>query len=108
MKYNVHLYTVVRVKVVGVEAESQEKSVHEAIRLMGRDLDGFLKSPGHPCFAPTPLPSNVEYFEYEDDILGALVDEEGDEEFERTEYHPLLTHEEIVSQYAGGSRGEIC
>jgi hypothetical protein len=77
MKYNVHIYAIVRVKVLDVEANSQEESiklVHDHV-----NLDELLN-----CKRPQ---SNIENVEFEDEITGNLVDEHGDEEHERSRFY---------------------
>ena len=78
MKYNVHVYVViVRVKVLDVEATSQE----EAIKRVRDHVNlNDLLNRSHP------LP-NVEHVEFEDEITGYLVDEHGDEEHERSRFY---------------------
>ena len=77
MKYNVHVYVTVRVKVLDVEANSPEeaiKRVHDHVNL------NDLMSRSHPL-------SNVEHVEFVDEITGYLVDEHGDEEHERSRFY---------------------
>lgn len=76
MKYAVHIMAIVRVKMPGVEADSQEDAIKKAEAAV--DLN-FLGSPY--------LPQNVEHVEYADDIDGYHVDEEGDPEHERSRWY---------------------
>lgn len=71
MKYTVHLYKAVRMHSVEVEADSQEDaiSIAEDIHSQTVTLCGYgFEDDEAPC-------------------LGALVDEEGDEDYERSRYH---------------------
>lgn len=64
MKYTVHLYTAVRMRMEDIEANSQEEAVTRAM-------------------AECDVKHNLAYQHYEDDeapFLGAMVDEVGDEE----------------------------
>lgn len=72
MKYDVHVFAIVRVTVPGIEADSQEEAIKKAKEL---DLN-FLGTPY--------LPKNVEAVEYADDLDGFFVDEENDPEHERS------------------------
>jgi len=78
-RYDVHIYPVVRVKVSGVEAESQVEAIRKAEemtdfhRLFDREANGI---------------------EYAEDIDCFLADEDGDEEYLNSrwydkEYRPL-------------------
>ena len=77
-KYNVHLYAVVRVKVVDVEASSQEEAIAKAEDsvLLGRILNH-----------ERGLPDNVECTEYAEEVVRYLVDEEGDEEYDKSKWY---------------------
>lgn len=77
MKYNVHLYIAARVKIEGVEAESQQEAIEKAQK--GADFHGFFVEGDADVLAQWD----------EGPPLGALVDEEGDVDYERTEYYPL-------------------
>ena len=71
MKYDVHLFPIVRVKVHGVEAGSQEEAIKKAEE--STDFDNlFNKAPD---------------IEYAEEVAYYLVDEVGDEEYERTRWH---------------------
>ena len=74
MKYEVHIYAIVRVKVVDVEAESQQ----EAIRNAEARCDLYA------LFQQNDREPNTEYAE---DIDGFLVDEVGDEEHEHSRWY---------------------
>jgi hypothetical protein len=78
MKHNVHLYAVVRVKVSGIEADSHEEAIEIAEQRVDMNMlfDG-LQGPRAP---------DIEYTEYADEITEFLVDEEGDEENEHSDY----------------------
>ncbi len=66
MKYRVHIYTVVRVP-VDVEAESQKAAMEKATE--ETQFNDVLDHEG---------------VEFADEIVGYMVDEEGDEEYQRT------------------------
>lgn len=70
MKYTVHLYKAIRIKIEGVEAKSQE----EAMRI----ADEAVNVERYLCNGA----DDEEFY-----CLGALVDEEGDEEYDRSRYH---------------------
>jgi len=73
MKYDVHLYVAGRIKVEGVEAVSQL----EAALIAERDAPLYeLFKSGQVVWDEGPA-------------LGALVDEEGDEDYDRSRYHSL-------------------
>jgi hypothetical protein len=69
MKYDVHIYATVRVKVCGVEANSQKEAIKKAEAQT--DLYETLGESGHGT-------------EYAEEITGFLVDEEGDTEYQQT------------------------
>lgn len=70
MKYTVHLYKAIHIKIEGVEAKSQEEAMQIADEAV--NVEQYL------C-------NGAEDEEY--CCLGALVDEEGDEDYERSRYH---------------------
>lgn len=71
MKYTVHLYHAVRIRMEDIEADSQEEAFARA---------------QDQCDVQHNLELGV--FENEETpALGALIDEDGDEEFENTRYH---------------------
>lgn len=72
MKYDVHLYVGARIKMEGVEANSQAEAVKKAER---------------ECEFRSHLDRNG--VEWDETVLGALVDEAGDEEYTNTRYHAL-------------------
>ena len=77
MKYNVHVYVTVRVRVLDVEATSQE----EAIKRVRDHVNlNDLMNRSHPL-------SNVEHVECGDEITGYLVDEQGDQKHERSRFY---------------------
>jgi len=90
-KYNVHIYTEVRVKRVGIEAESQTLAIAEARkttdlrRLLDRDHDHYLTSVG------------VEYIACDEEITGFMVDEHGDDDYQESQYYEAdgVTPEEL-------------
>lgn len=70
MKYTVHLYKAIRVKVEGVEANSQKEAMQLADAKLNMDRYLCNGAEDEECCC-----------------LGALVDEEGDEDYERSRYH---------------------
>lgn len=71
MKYTVHLYTAVRIRMEDIEANSQEEAFSKA----AEECD---------------VKHNLECGYFEDDeapFLGAIVDEVDDEDYENTRYH---------------------
>ena len=73
MKYNVHLYAVVRVKVPDVEAESQKEAIEKAEAQV--DLYSTFDWEG------LPINGGIVAFDYAEEIAYYLVDEHGDEEY---------------------------
>lgn len=72
MKYTVHLYRAVRIRMEGIEADSQEGAATKAIEEC--DVKNSL---AHGAFEDAEAP-----------FLGVLVDEEGDEEgYRNTRYY---------------------
>jgi hypothetical protein len=78
VKYNVHLYVPARVKIEGIEAESQEQAVTLAIEKFNPS-DFFNNDADSRDAAQWD----------EGATLGALVDEVGDEDYDNSRYHPL-------------------
>lgn len=75
MKYTVHLYAAVRIRMEDVEANSQEEAFAKATEEC--DVGACL---AHGAFEDDEAP-----------FLGALIDEEGDEEeYGNTRYHEGL------------------
>lgn len=72
-RYHVHLYPVVRVKVEGVEATSPAEAVEKALA-EGPDLYDLFRRDGPPVT------------EYAEEVPTALVDVEGDAEYEHSRY----------------------
>lgn len=72
MKYTVHIYLIVRVKVAGIEADSQEEAMKKA----------EAKVDFHTIFD-----SMNETIEYAEDIDGFHVDEEDDPEYTRSRWY---------------------
>ena len=85
MKYNVHVYLVVRVLVPDVEADSQAEACEKAEEAW--DWVHLLRSYGDD-FGPE--------VEYADEITGFLVDEDGDTEHQRSaSYDANYVREEL-------------
>lgn len=76
MRYDVHLYVTVRVKVCDVEAEDQIGAIEVAERQFYDDPEGFLKSG-----------------EYADEVPGALVDEHGDVDYANSRCYTCIPNE---------------
>lgn len=71
MKYNVHLYPIMRVTFQGVEADSQE----EAIKKAEEEFDGYALASHHGGVA------------YAEDMDGFCVDEVGDTEYTNSKWY---------------------
>ena len=83
MKYAVHIFAVVRVKIPDVEAESQAEAIRKAEE--STDLYGTLNWPiGRMCHVDARGVSEVEYAE---ENLYYLVDEEGDEKYANSRHY---------------------
>lgn len=84
MKHTVHLYAVVIIKVENVEADDDRQAAEKAERYAAfngglyRLFDLEQKAPAHVTTS------------YGEEILGALVDHEGDTEFGKSSYVQLL------------------
>ncbi|MBI4311443.1 MAG: hypothetical protein HY681_06645 [Chloroflexi bacterium] len=80
-KYDVHLFTVVRVKLEGIEATSQRDAIEKAQQRFARERIG-------EALGLTRSISGVET-EYAEEVVDYLVDEEGDPEYKRSRrYRP--------------------
>jgi hypothetical protein len=84
MKYDVHIYAVVRVKVPGVEAESQTDAIEQAEEQV--DFNALFDSRRFSLYP------GIECVEYADETSGYLVDEEGDEEHDRSSFYKYDTN----------------
>ena len=71
MKYDVHIFANARIKVPDIEADSQEQAIRKAETEV--DVERFLSFDrnGYSC-------------EWDDEISGYLVDEQGDKEYRNT------------------------
>ena len=76
MKYDVHIFAVVRVKVAGIDAESQIEAIHNAEGSV--DLYTLFSKPGSV---------SVEITEFADGISHYLVDEVGDLTYKRSRFY---------------------
>jgi hypothetical protein len=76
MKYDVHIFAVVRVKIAGVDAESQTEAIVNAEDSV--DLYRLFENPG--AFG-------VEATDFADEITHYLVDEVGDSTYERSRFY---------------------
>ena len=84
MKYVVHGYELVRVKVVGIEADSQEDAIQQlqkSTEYSSWRSKYFLN--GGPANIP-PYPWKVDTVEWAEETAWYLVDEENDPDFERS------------------------
>lgn len=79
MKYDVHLYAVVRVKVNDIEADSQTEAIDKAESLVNFNS----------LFDASRPSRVVEHVEYADEVNAALVDEQGDENYERSKFYKV-------------------
>ena len=77
MKYDVHVYVLVRVKVLDIDAKSQEEAIR---RVHDHVNQSDLLNRSYPL-------SNAERVEFVDEITEYLVDEHGDEEHERSRFY---------------------
>ncbi len=88
MTYDVHIFAVVRVKISGVEAESQMAAIRTAVDRA--DLDHRFDG---------------EATEYAEEITRYMVDEVGDTEYARTQtyldLHHLQQNDQDIEQGAG-------
>lgn len=83
-KYNVHIYSVFRIKVCNVLATSQE----EAINRVQRQVDhAWFNQDGENWEAPIGDNWAFEHFEYAEEDVGWLVDEVGDEHFNNSHFY---------------------
>lgn len=73
-RYHVHVYTTIRIK-VAVQAHDHNSAMTAADRLLFED--GI-------AVALVPSGAHVEAAEHADEVLGYLVDEAGDEDYQRT------------------------
>lgn len=86
MLYNVHIYTVVRIKVTNVKAESQTEAIEKAQKHAAR-------SGAYDLFDRHNPVHGVAHTEWAEDDAYFMVDEVGDEEHEKT------------NQYVSSSKG---
>lgn len=77
MTYDVHLFALVRVKVPGVEADSQRAAIEAAEKAIDLYQIASAKIYGAECV------------EYAEEIVEALVDEEGDPEYSKSTWFNL-------------------
>lgn len=73
-KYDVHIFPVVRVRIAGVEAESQEAAIRKALASVNLEQVAL-----HPD-------------DYADDIVDYLVDEHGDSDHDRSRHYLDTNH----------------
>lgn len=89
--YNVHLVAPVRVKFLNVEAESQIAAIEAAES--GADLNSVLRQEDLHNAGYNHL---IEYVEWEDTVIGAVVDEHGDNLFKLSVVYELDNNGEFV------------
>ncbi len=77
--YDVHIYAVVRVKLEGIEAPGQREAIDAARKQF--DDEGMGEKLG------LTRPANAAHAEYADEVVRYLVDEQGDEEHERSQWY---------------------
>lgn len=90
MKYFVHRYDVIRIK-VAVEADSQADAIVKADEFLDRvcpiaDFDNTYGESDEDFVASVRCPALVHY-EHAEEITGYLVDEFGDEAHERSTFY---------------------
>lgn len=83
VKYNVTIYPVCKVRVCAVEAASMEEACKKAEDMMDWGLltDNLSNRPVENC-----LPGEIEVGGYADEVVGYLVDKEGDPEFSESRF----------------------
>lgn len=81
MKYDVHIFPIVRIKIGGIEARTQAEAIERAINAV--DLSGLFRGLQQPLRGDILLLDT----EYADEISHALVDEAGDEEHEKSKWY---------------------
>ena len=86
MKYDVHLYATVRVKVSGIEADSMVEAIVQATKI---GLDLTFPTTNHPTFEGHRV-----YSEYADEVTYYLVDESDDEDHENSKWFNEKMREE--------------
>ena len=77
MRYNVHFYCVVRAMVANVEADTQIEAITKAEESVDFDL----------LFNDKSGRAGAHHTEYAEEIVEYLVDEMGDDEFERSHFY---------------------
>jgi hypothetical protein len=92
MQFDVHIYAVVRVKVSGIEAESQQDAIKKAED--ATDLHAMFRG-DVDAFSSYPVES-----EYTEDVESFLVDEVGDAEYRNTRSYDK--HKQSLNAWASG------
>jgi hypothetical protein len=77
-KYDVHIFAITRIKVCGIEADSQQQAIENTDQI---DLHAYLDRNLCPSEGESALRGEVAYIEYAEDIDSYLVDEQGDGDF---------------------------
>lgn len=99
MKYNVHLHAVVRIKVTDIEAESQLEAIEKAEPFAGEFARDYLER-----YPLNNFPS-VDHSAFAEEFVYALVDEEGDEEYERSRFYTCQTGDWELTRWELSSNG---
>lgn len=81
MNYNVHMYAVVRIKVTDIEADNHIEAIEKAEPLAFEFAQRFLQGEADAFYF------GVTEYEFAEELIYALVDEEGDEDYERSLYY---------------------
>ena len=92
MKYSVAVYAIVNIRMREVEAESQKKALAKAINILE---DGTrLRSPINQYLSAEFTDGPIEHMEWGEEYSHYLVDEVGDEKFERSRWYMDKFHYE--------------
>ena len=82
MKYDVHLYPIVRVKVPNIEANSHQEAIDAACERVNDDLYRMFDSAGS-----LGDPTIISETEYSEEDAYYLVDEDGDDDRENSRWY---------------------
>lgn len=84
MLYNVHAYAVVKVLICGVEAPTMEEAIKKSESV---NLHSVLERKFFSPEAAAEARSAIAYFDFADEITTYLVDEQGDSDYENSEWY---------------------
>jgi len=99
VRYTVHGFEVVRVKVINIEAESQEQAIGKYEALMASERELLLGQSFEP---PDTLKPHVTQIEYADETTEYLVDEvDGDNNAYQSAWHNGSTTASMPSGRSG-------